>query len=89
MFSKPKIVCAAINVGSTILISARHYDMRMHEQKQLMGIKTKQSEEVQGFIDQHGNFYDRRKAWDIAVENNQILRPIEGNEGVLYSENLY
>jgi len=89
MLSKPRIVCAAIQIGNVLLIGARHYDSHMVAQKKRYGLKGARSEEIQGFIDQHGNFYDRRQAWDIAVTENQIRRPIDGNEGVLYSENLY
>lgn len=43
----------------------------------------------QGFIDQHGNFYSREEAWKIAQANGQIIRRVGGDEGRLFSENLY
>jgi hypothetical protein len=42
----------------------------------------------QGFIDQHGKFYSREDAWDIAKENGQIFRDCDV-DGTLFSENLY
>jgi hypothetical protein len=87
--SPPRIVCAAIKCGDVLLIGARHYDSHMREQKTRQNIKSRHADEVQGFIDQHGNFYDRREAWIVAEFQEQIRRPIDGNEGVLYSENLY
>ena len=87
--SPSRIVCAAIKCGEVLLIGARHYDSHMRDQKTRYNLTTKPKDEVQGFIDQHGNFYNRREAWIIAEYNKQILRHIDGNEGVLYSENLY
>lgn len=43
----------------------------------------------EGFVDQHGKFYDRKSAWVIAKDRDQIIRIIPGSEGTLYSENLY
>jgi hypothetical protein len=43
----------------------------------------------QGFIDQRLNFLTREEAYVIAKENNQIRFRCGGDEGVLYSENLY
>lgn len=47
-------------------------------------------DEVQGFIDQHGNFYTRAEAFVIASENGQLIKVESWNAtGKLYSENLY
>jgi hypothetical protein len=43
----------------------------------------------QGFIDTWGNFLTREEAWVNATFNNQIIRRCGGDEGRLYSENLY
>jgi hypothetical protein len=43
----------------------------------------------QGFVDQRGNYYTRAEAWVIAAKEGQIIRTIYGQEGTLYSENLY
>lgn len=55
-----------------------------------------------GFVDQENNFYTRAEAWKIADERGQINRPTGweknfdnrrppgfGDEGLLFSENLY
>jgi hypothetical protein len=43
--------------------------------------------EEQGFVDQFGNFYNRKDALIIAKGNNQVIGRIINDE--LYSENLY
>lgn len=88
--SPPRIVCAAIQlVDGLIIPSARHFDMTMRlvlvsmqGEKRLAGAR-------QGFIDQHGTFYDREQAWDIAKSQDQIRRELSCGVGTLYSENLY
>lgn len=42
----------------------------------------------QGFIDQFGDFMDRKEAWNVALEQNQIREEVS-THGTLYSENLY
>lgn len=91
--SGPRIVAAANYWPELdiLIIGIRHWSPDMHRQAQLYrnaGIQIPVPHE-QGFVDQHGVFYSRTEAWDIAVENNQIVRDIPGNTGVLYSENLY
>lgn len=88
--SEPLIVCAAIQlVDGLIIPSARHFDMTMR----LMIVETGRKERLggarQGFIDQHGNFYTREDACKIALANGQIIKRVGGDEGTLYSENLY
>jgi hypothetical protein len=46
-------------------------------------------EAEQGFINQRGEFLTRKQAWVIAFNANQIIRRVGGDEGVLYSENLF
>lgn len=47
---------------------------------------------IEGFLTSKHRFVNRNEAWNIAVENNQIVRRV-GNDtkdgGTLYSENLY
>lgn len=43
----------------------------------------------QGFIDQFGDWLCREDAWVVAVNQNQVRRRVGGDEGHLYSENLY
>jgi hypothetical protein len=88
-----------------IIVGARHYDVHMREQlnqiKRFHDLTKLFSHHVytnywdnhdsikQGFVDQHGKFYDRKSAWVIAKDRDQIIRIIPGSEGRLYSENLY
>jgi hypothetical protein len=84
------IVCAAIrNKEGRTICGARHYCNFMREQIEVSGGYDPWYEDEQGFIDQYGNFYTREEAWIVAEENGQIRRRIEGNDGTLFSENLY
>lgn len=88
-----RVVCAANRnrVTGLIICGARHFDSIMHaqmlERPELERDDWRKSE--QGFIDQFGNFLTREEAYKIAVLNNQRIRRFGGDEGVLYSENLY
>lgn len=100
---RPRIVCAANrfvlkdgdNPPQTFIVAgARHHDSVMNpvikalcqeDRDRLEGMQ-------QGFIDQRGNFYSRREAWEIAERNDQIARRCggDGPDGFgLFSENLY
>jgi hypothetical protein len=96
--SPPRIVCAAIRrKDGCIVCGPRHFDHTMW--KQIQGVaalpdcpseiaKTWQGAE-EGFIDQHGNFWNRRDAWGIADKNGQIIRDRKWCEWNLHSEHLY
>ena len=43
----------------------------------------------QGFVDNYGDFLTREQAWYLAEANDQIRNRHCGQEGMLYSENLY
>lgn len=45
--------------------------------------------EVQGFIDQHGVFMDRREAANVAADAGQLHRYGGAKPEVLFSEDLY
>ncbi len=81
-----RVVCAANRntVTGEIILGIRHWDNFMHSL-----IKDKQYQYEQGFVDQRGVFLTREEAWAVAVEANQIIRRVGGDDGVLYSENLY
>lgn len=95
--SQPRIVCAANELTTGhLLIGARHWDIAMRSQAEILAkaLKMKPEDigrgETQGFIDQHGVFYDRYEAWEIAEANGQIINRRPGCEGPeLFSENLY
>ena len=78
----PRIVCAALRYGDRLVIGVRHFDQFMQPHRG-------EGRPEQGFIDQHGRFYDRAEAFTVAMENGQIVRRCGGDEGCLFSENLY
>lgn len=82
-----RIVCAANRNKETLLIGVRHWDAHMHKQLKLLATKPRKWE--QGFIDQQGVFLTREEAWVVATAAGQIIRRVGGDEGCLYSENLY
>jgi len=86
---KQRIICAAIkrNFDNAIICGPRHFDSIMIEQIR----RTKESwvTAEQGFVDQFGKFISREDAWIIAEAQNQIVRRVGGDEGKLFSENLY
>jgi hypothetical protein len=43
----------------------------------------------QGFIDQRGEFMTREEAHKVATKSGQIIRRCGGDDGRLFSENLY
>lgn len=45
--------------------------------------------EEQGFVTSTGRFVSREEAWPIALAAGQIVRRVGGDEGRLYSENLW
>lgn len=96
-----RIACAACrHKDGAIIVSIRHFDSFMHTTLDLR--KQIDPDEdwfgcEQGFVDQFGNFLDRRIAWVIAAKANQIFRLV-GNQTKddlnredieLFSENLY
>lgn len=55
-------------------------------------IELRRNSEIQGFLTSKHRFVDRQEAWKLAVERNQIVRRVGGDDskgGTLYSENLY
>lgn len=85
-----RVVSAALLYGKNdIVCSPRHFDEICHSQLNRFNYFNGKTP-VQGFIDQYGQFMDRKEAWKVALEANQIIRVCGGNEeGLLYSENLY
>ena len=92
-----RIVCAAnrytyrsgdISFG-VLLVGARHWDSCMRDQAKRCAYKIDKTTEEQGFIDQFGKFYTREEAFVIAEKNGQIIRRVGGDNGKLFSENLY
>lgn len=84
-----RVVCAAIqNDAGYIVCGPRHYDHIMREQI-INGLQDFSARNEQGFVDQFGKFLTREEAYKVAVAAGQIVRRCGGDEGTLYSENLY
>jgi hypothetical protein len=80
------IVCAALRYKTGYIVAGpRHFDHIM--QAQISHFNTDKPE--QGFIDQNGDFLDRRNAWIEAEKHGQIRNRGGWPEGTLFSENLY
>ena len=87
-----KIVCAANKhvKGDIIILGARHFDKHMRSQIEAYNRSPKNQFWIQGFIDNKGNFLDRKEAYKVAKKANQIIKKTgaEGSEE-LFSEDLY
>lgn len=83
-----RIVCAAMkNNWQSVICSPRHWDMTARRLAADAPGAWDYAE--QGFVDQQGVFLAREEAWPIALAAGQIIRRVGGDEGRLYSENLY
>ena len=92
------IVCAALRYpDGTLVVGPRHFDATMRKQILRLPLDTvytaweenKVAQPEQGFIDTQGNFYTREEAWIHASAHSQIRKRVGGDEGKLFSENLY
>lgn len=88
---KPWIVCAANRRADGLIVAgARHWDPIMQAQMGGEAHFKAWEESEQGFIDQHGAFYTREAAWDLALANGQLDSRYEpGSKTILTSEDLY
>ena len=89
------IVCAACKIGEIIFAGARHWDSVMLTQKRALTAAGNAlgpgHPELQGFIDQFGNFYDRKEALALCIRDDRVV-DYAGQGGCtdeLYSEGLY
>lgn len=88
-----RVVCAAIrHPDGRLICSPRHFDTTTHavldHLEKTEDIRT-WGQADQGFVDQYGIYLTREEAWVIALRQNQIIHRVGGDEGCLYSENLY
>lgn len=85
------VVCAANKYGDLIFTGVRHYCPVMVFNMAAYDIKAlrQQHGEVQGFIDQHGVFMDRKEAAIVAKESGQLARYGNVLPEMLFSEDLY
>jgi len=91
---KRRVVCAAIRNNEIVILGVRHHDKFINEQIGEMidnGYHWEKSNEEQGFVDQWGNFLNRKDALIVAKSSGQILKWCPGADGSkeLFSENLY
>lgn len=97
---EPRIVCAALRAeDGDVLVGIRHYSPDMVKQinSRTDGDKFRNLySKAQGFVDQHGTYYDRFEAYKIAEKRGQLRRESfsynfsrKDLEYRLYSENLY
>ena len=92
-----RIVAACNNYGKLIVVGVRHgsgdmYSLYEYVDGDLQFDACPPSECEQGFITSKYRFVTRNEAWKIAVEQQQIVRRVGGDDsdgGTLYSENLY
>ena len=86
-----RVLCAALLVakadGDQVIVAGiRHFDGIMIAHLKVIGFR---QGEVQGFLDSRGNFLTREEAFEVATNAGQIVRRVGGDEGRLFSENLY
>ena len=89
---QPWIVCAACRAPDGFIAAGpRHFDNIMHRQiAAYADITVDVSYWEQGFIDQRGKFYDRKRAMHIVLDNKQPFNlERNGNASILFSEGLY
>jgi hypothetical protein len=74
----------------TLILGVRHFDSIMRDTIESYPEKNFRTiGHVQGFVDNKGVFHTREEAWVIADAAGQIIRRCGGDEGKLFSENLY
>lgn len=97
------IVCAAMLMKDGLIVpGVRHFSPEMRlVLERIYGEDYHLQVDKQGFVDQMGEFIARVDAWKLADANGQIRRPTGwedgncprkagiGDEGLLFSENLY
>lgn len=89
-FQMQRIVCAANKLpDGTVILSVRHFDKwmaaiydRIDPQEKLVP-----GEEIQGFVDNKGNFLTREQAYEVALKSGQCFKHPYKTE--LFSEDLY
>lgn len=89
---KEFILCAALNYNGTIIAAARHKDCYKVIEELFLNTGMCERED-QGFLTSQNRYVNRKEAWKIAKENNQIKHGLEvsdrGDDSELISENLY
>lgn len=85
-----KIVCAAVKMNDTIIPCIRHWDENCHKliekiftHQEIKEILSK-GNEIQGFLDNKGKFYNRKEALELFNSYSD-----KKAERMLFSEDLY
>ena len=91
---KEKILCAAIDYNGIIINGHRHSDCYKILRYFLGNVEIIPDRKKQGFLTSENRFVDRKEAWVIALNNNQIVYGLEASKtdddsSILISENLY
>ena len=88
---RERVVCSANKLkDGTLILGVRHGDFLMINTLRDSRLGDEGFHEAeQGFINQRGEFLTRKQAWIVAFNANQIIRRVGGDEGILYSENLF
>jgi hypothetical protein len=98
MEQKEFILCASLNYNGTIICGHRHSDCYkiLQDLLNLTSSDELPGREYQGFLTSTNRYVDRKEAWNIAKENNQIKFGLKvsdmsefGQDSILISENLY
>lgn len=90
--TKRIVVCAANKYGPHVFTGIRHFCPVMRQNMAGWGITALKlkHKEIQGFVDQHGVFMDRKEAYEVAKAAGQINLHRPKNPGDwLCSEDLY
>ena len=102
---KEFILCSAINYNGVIICGHRHGDCYEVLESLVGKIETDKlpNRDQQGFLTSENRYVDRKEAWKIAKDNNQIAYGLEASDNmkiegleldgqeppILISENLY
>lgn len=88
---KEFILCSALNFKGDIIPGMRHSNCYELLQNLLPDLEDEQlpGRDNQGFLTSENRFVNRKEAWKIAKENNQIKYGLESSDELLISENLY
>lgn len=88
-----RIVCAAnwciYGDEISVILGPRHWDSTMHHQYDQGGYLLPEHAWIQGFIDNFGKLHTREEALVIARRKNQVVRELDYETELLYSEMLY
>jgi len=88
---EPRVVCAAVKMkDGAVIVGIRHLSPDMRAVlRRIYGPDYKYMIVDQGFVNTWGDYLTREEAWVVAEANGQIRRRVGGDDGKLFSENLY